>query len=110
MIIPERLRRAHWDGFRRDITLFVAVSLLGVPALRIDHFTFLGEPTMQSRIEYAKAAPGAAKAMRALELHVHECGLERTLLELVKTRASQINGCAYCLDMHTKNAGETKDA
>ena len=66
---------------------------------------------MQSRIEYAKAAPGAVKAMRALESYVYECGIERPLLELVKTRASQINGCAYCIDMHTKDArtrGETE--
>ncbi len=66
---------------------------------------------MKPRIEYAKTAPGAVKAMRALELYVHGCGLERPLLELVKTRASQINGCAYCLDMHTKDAraiGETE--
>jgi len=66
---------------------------------------------MKSRVEYAKASPGAVKAMRALELYVHECGLERPLLELVKTRASQINGCGYCLDMHTKDAraiGETE--
>ena len=66
---------------------------------------------MQVRIEYAKAAPGAVKAMRALESYVLECGIERPLLELVKTRASQINGCAYCIDMHTKDArarGETE--
>jgi AhpD family alkylhydroperoxidase len=66
---------------------------------------------MQSRIEYAKAAPDAVKAMRALESYVYECGIEHPLLELVKTRASQINGCAYCIDMHTKDArtrGETE--
>ena len=49
--------------------------------------------------------------MRGLEKYVRECGLEHSLLELVKTRASQINGCAYCIDMHTKDAraaGETE--
>lgn len=49
--------------------------------------------------------------MAALERVVRRCGLEHTLLELVKTRASQINGCAYCIDMHTKDAraaGETE--
>ena len=49
--------------------------------------------------------------MLELEKYVHGSGLERTLYELVKTRASQINGCAYCLDMHTKDArkaGETE--
>jgi AhpD family alkylhydroperoxidase len=49
--------------------------------------------------------------MYAVERYVRECGLERRLLELVKLRASQINGCAYCVDMHTKDAranGETE--
>jgi len=59
---------------------------------------------MQRRLEYDKAAPGATRAMYALQKYVEESGLERSLLELVKTRASQINGCAYCIDMHTKDA------
>jgi len=59
---------------------------------------------MQARIEYAKVAPGALQAMQAVEGYVRSCGLEHSLLELVKTRASQLNGCAYCLDMHTKDA------
>jgi len=59
---------------------------------------------MQPRIEYATAAPGAVKAMHGLERYLRECGLEPLLLELVKVRASQINGCAYCIDMHTKDA------
>ncbi len=59
---------------------------------------------MSVRLDYIKAAPGAYKAMAQLEAHVKHCGLERSLLELVKTRVSQINGCAYCLDMHTKDA------
>ncbi|HET8627243.1 MAG TPA: carboxymuconolactone decarboxylase family protein [Thermomicrobiales bacterium] len=66
---------------------------------------------MEPRIEYAKVAPGASRAMYGLEQYVHQSGLEPALLELVKTRASQINGCAYCLDMHTKDArarGETE--
>ncbi|MGN6602769.1 MAG: carboxymuconolactone decarboxylase family protein [Ginsengibacter sp.] len=66
---------------------------------------------MKQRLEYAKVAPGAMKAMRELEKYVASSGLERPLYELVKTRASQINGCAYCLDMHTKDArkaGETE--
>jgi len=44
------------------------------------------------------------KAMRDLETYLADCGLEPSLLDLVRTRASQINGCAYCLDMHTKDA------
>ncbi|HEY7343649.1 MAG TPA: carboxymuconolactone decarboxylase family protein [Ktedonobacterales bacterium] len=59
---------------------------------------------MQPRMEYQKVAPGVSQAMSQLERYVRESGLERTLLELVKTRASQINGCAFCLDMHTKDA------
>ncbi|HSN09208.1 MAG TPA: carboxymuconolactone decarboxylase family protein [Hanamia sp.] len=66
---------------------------------------------MKQRLEYAKVAPDAMMAMRELEKYVASSGLERSLYELVKTRASQINGCAYCLDMHTKDArkaGETE--
>ena len=66
---------------------------------------------MKSRMAYLKVAPGVMQAMRGLEQYVHECGLEPSLLELVKLRASQINGCAYCIDMHTKDAragGETE--
>ena len=59
---------------------------------------------MKSRIEYAQVAPGAVEAMHALEKYVRTCGIEPKLLELIKIRASQINGCAYCLDMHTKDA------
>ncbi|MCC6485552.1 MAG: carboxymuconolactone decarboxylase family protein [Armatimonadetes bacterium] len=66
---------------------------------------------MAIRINYAKAAPGAVHAMRGLEEYIHKSGLEPSLLELVKMRASQINGCAFCLDMHSKDAraaGETE--
>jgi len=51
----------------------------------------------------AQAAPGAYKAMLGLEQYLHECGLEESLLHLIKLRTSQINGCAYCLDMHWKD-------
>jgi AhpD family alkylhydroperoxidase len=66
---------------------------------------------MQSRVNYAKAAPGALKTMLDIEAYLAKCGLEHSLLLLVKMRASQINGCAYCLDMHSKDAraeGETE--
>src|SRR5690242_19324100 len=66
---------------------------------------------MQARITYDKTAPEGVKAMWTLENYLHHCGLEPALLELVKFRASQINGCAYCIDMHTKDArahGETE--
>ena len=58
---------------------------------------------MDERFEYDKAAPGVYKAMLGLEKYLHTCGLEESLLHLVKLRASQINGCAYCLDMHWKD-------
>lgn len=59
---------------------------------------------MQPRLEYAKIAPDAFKAMSGLEAYLAKCGLEPSLLDLVKIRASQMNGCAYCIDMHTKDA------
>jgi len=58
---------------------------------------------MQSRFNYPKAAPGAYKAMLGLEQYLHSCGLEEPLIHLIKLRTSQINGCAYCLDMHWKD-------
>lgn len=64
-----------------------------------------------SRLETSKASPGAYAAMLAMERFVRSSGLEHELIELVKIRASQMNGCAYCLDMHTKDAraaGETE--
>ena len=63
------------------------------------------------RLDYPQAAPDAFKAMLALESAVQRSGLEHSLIELVKMRVSQINGCAYCLDMHSKDAraaGETE--
>ncbi len=64
---------------------------------------------MEQRFNFFKAAPDAYKAMSGLEAYLHGCGLEQGLLHLVKLRASQINGCAFCLDMHWKDlraAGE----
>ena len=66
---------------------------------------------MHQRLDYKRASPEAWKAMLNTENQVRSSGLEASLLELVKTRASQINGCAWCLDMHTKDArarGETE--
>jgi AhpD family alkylhydroperoxidase len=59
---------------------------------------------MTARLNYTKAAPGAYRALYQLEQYTHTSGLEASLMDLVKIRASQINGCAYCLDMHTKDA------
>jgi AhpD family alkylhydroperoxidase len=66
---------------------------------------------MSTRPNPYKTVPKAYEAMAGLEAYVRSCGLEKPLLELVKLRASQINGCAYCIDMHTKDAraaGETE--
>src|ERR671913_1708371 len=66
---------------------------------------------MSVRIDYGTVAPAAARAMLGLEQYVRSSGLEPALLELVKLRASYINGCAYCVDLHTKDAraaGETE--
>src|SRR5215472_5802444 len=57
---------------------------------------------MKARMDFRTASPPAAKAIADLHAYVHRCGLEHGLLELVKLRASQINGCAHCIDMHTK--------
>jgi AhpD family alkylhydroperoxidase len=59
---------------------------------------------MRPRLDFYKASPDAAKAMLALEAAVRKLGLEPGLLELVKLRASQINGCAYCVDLHSTDA------
>jgi AhpD family alkylhydroperoxidase len=58
---------------------------------------------MDARFDYAKAAPGIYEAMDALDQYLGKCGLDESLLNLVRLRASQINGCAYCLDMHWKD-------
>jgi AhpD family alkylhydroperoxidase len=66
---------------------------------------------MQELLDWRRVAPGALAVMRGLEDYVARSGLEPGLLELAKARASQLNGCAYCLDMHTKDAragGETE--
>ncbi len=63
------------------------------------------------RIDYRQVAPAAVSAMHEVQRYVDHCSLEKKLLELVKLRASQINGCAYCVDMHSKDAralGETE--
>ena len=65
----------------------------------------------RERLAAFKLAPGAFEAVRGVETYIRRCGLEQSLIELVDMRASQINGCAYCLDMHSKDArrnGETE--
>jgi len=65
-----------------------------------------GEPAMRGRVYLPKVAPDTYSAIRELDATVRRSGLEGSLIELVKTRASQINGCAFCLDMHAKDARE----
>jgi MoaD family protein len=70
------------------------------------------EPRLEPRLKYYRASPGAYQALKALQDYVQGSGLERSLLELVKLRASQLNGCAFCLDMHWKDAraaGESEE-
>jgi AhpD family alkylhydroperoxidase len=67
---------------------------------------------MKPRLDAMEVAPDVIKAMLALEAYVRGCGLEHSLLALVKTRASQINGCAFCIHMHTRDArarGESEE-
>jgi len=67
---------------------------------------------MHKRLNYVKASPAAYKAMLALQAAVEGAGLDKPLLELLKIRASQINKCAFCLHMHTRDArkaGETEE-
>lgn len=59
---------------------------------------------MEPRLNFYKFGPEAMKAMSALEQQIARSGLEKTLIELVRLRASQINGCAYCIDVHTSDA------
>jgi AhpD family alkylhydroperoxidase len=67
---------------------------------------------MQQRIDVTKVSPAAYQAVAALQSYVDKCGLDAKLRELIKIRVSQINGCAYCLAMHTHDArklGETDE-
>jgi AhpD family alkylhydroperoxidase len=66
---------------------------------------------MTQRIDFYSASPDAMKAMMAFEVAISKMGIEKSLLELIKLRASQINGCGFCVDMHTtdmRKAGETE--
>lgn len=65
---------------------------------------------MEQRIKYQSYAPELLKQVYALNKAVDECGLEKSLLHLVKLRASQINGCSFCVDMHSREALQDGDA
>src|SRR6516162_7332019 len=58
---------------------------------------------METRFQYSQAAPGVYDAMDALDSYVAACGLDKAIIYLVQLRASQLNGCAYCIDMHWKD-------
>ena len=67
---------------------------------------------MQARLDAHAVAPDGYRAMRQLQAYVDACGLPKSLLELVKIRASQMNGCAFCINMHARDArklGETEE-
>src|SRR5579864_6931650 len=85
------------DGYRR---VRGASHDAGFPTHRDER---LSGGLMKPRLSYAKAAPGVYDAMDALERYLKDCGLDERLLLLIQLRASQINGCAYCLDMHWKD-------
>ena len=61
---------------------------------------------MEPRINYLEAAPGAVRAVYGLETYLRSSGLDQKLLHLIKLRVSQLNGCAYCLEMHAREARE----
>jgi AhpD family alkylhydroperoxidase len=66
---------------------------------------------MEPRIDIMSTSPGALQAMLGLATFLHKCGLDKNLLDLINLRVSQINGCAYCIDMHWKDlraAGEAE--
>jgi AhpD family alkylhydroperoxidase len=66
---------------------------------------------VKSRFDYSQSAPGVYEAMDALERYLNASGLDENLMHMVRLRASQINGCAYCIDMHWKDLraiGETE--
>jgi AhpD family alkylhydroperoxidase len=76
-----------------------------------DHRTDKAAGPQQARVDYARIAPEAVRAQLGLQNYINGSSLEPSLIELVELRASMINGCAYCVDMHTKDArlaGETE--
>jgi AhpD family alkylhydroperoxidase len=103
--------KINTSGGRAELRIYNDQAHAGVlPSVSAFREFEYGEK-MAARIEYTKVAPGAFRAMLGLEKYLHDCDLAPSLLDLVKVRASQINGCAYCLDMHSKDAragGETE--
>ena len=65
---------------------------------------------MREWIRYSKVAPQGFQALLKFDEYVRQCGLEQSLLELIRIRASQINGCAYCIDIHSKDARDAGES
>lgn len=77
------------------------------------HFIYesVREPGMKARLDFKKVSPGAYEALQKVGKYLEGCGLEKSLMELVKVRASQVNGCSHCLELHSRRAriqGETE--
>jgi AhpD family alkylhydroperoxidase len=99
-----------WTGEISQNWLYIRANLLAtVRSMTIDTHAAqrIGTPI---RLAVDKLAPHINRAMNALDKAVHEVSLETSLVELVKARASQLNGCAYCVDMHTRNAAEAGES
>src|SRR5581483_12281369 len=90
----------QWSQNQRRIAVLCADMRGGTGGLE----DVMQPKSTQQRIDITKVSPGLLKAMRELQAYVDGSGLERSLIELIKIRASQINGCAYCLVMHTNDA------
>jgi AhpD family alkylhydroperoxidase len=88
-------------GYKQTACLFCRQR--GASNRRSDHPNLAGGITMEPRIDYLKVGRGVYEAMLGLEKYLGQCGLDETLLDLIKLRVSQINGCAYCLDIHWKD-------
>src|SRR5947209_4198403 len=99
--------RAEWREPTADCLVSTNLESFTVAAKS----TFTKGTIMEPRLPYLRLSPAGYRALSAFQQFVETSGLEHSLLELVKMRASQINGCAFCIDMHTKDAralGETE--
>jgi AhpD family alkylhydroperoxidase len=106
MVRPPRWRATKNHGKGEDVTMSETTIHLGTQAMEEN---ILEQP--KPRIDLAHVSPRAMQAQLGMEAYVRGSSLEHSLIALVKLRASMINGCAYCVDMHTKDArfeGETE--
>jgi AhpD family alkylhydroperoxidase len=81
-----------------------ALPLNGDQQEPFNHRPPVKEHFMETRLNFFKSGPDAMKAMSGLDQQIARSGLEKSLVELVRLRASQLNGCAYCIDLHTADA------